>query len=47
MPLTIGVVVYLCIGAVIFQHLEGTPEIERRSHLKDLIKIFIRKSFMR
>ena len=42
-PLILGVVVYMCIGAVIFQHLEGNPELERRNELKEMIKQFIRK----
>ena len=43
-PLTIGVVVYLCIGAVMFQQLEGSPEINRRNELKIMIKAFIGKN---
>ena len=42
-PLILGVVTYMCIGAVIFQHLEGSPELERRNELKEMIKRFIRK----
>ena len=42
-PLILGVVVYMCVGAVIFQHLEGSPELERRNELKNMIKRFIRK----
>ena len=35
------VAVYLCLGALIFKHLEGDPEIQRRQDLKEMIRTFI------
>ncbi|XP_011444650.1 potassium channel subfamily K member 16 [Magallana gigas] len=35
------VVVYLCVGAAIFSHIEGDPEIERRLQLEAFLKNFI------
>ena len=40
-PLMILVAVYLCLGALIFKHLEGDPEIQRRQDLKEMIRTFI------
>lgn len=39
--LFILVVVYLCVGAAIFSHIEGDPEIERRLQLEAFLKNFI------
>ena len=41
LPLTIAVASYLCLGALVFQFMEGEPEIERRKGLKEMIKHFI------
>ena len=40
------VAVYLCLGALIFKHLEGDPEIQRRQDLKEMIRTFIGKYLM-
>lgn len=36
-------VAYLCIGAAVFQQIEGQPEIKRRHDLKALIQDFLGK----
>ena len=45
-PLMILVALYLCLGALIFKHLEGDPEIQRRQDLKEMIRTFIGKYLM-
>jgi hypothetical protein len=35
---------YLCVGAVVFQKIEGQPEIDRRKDLKAQINTFLGKN---
>ncbi|KAK3093434.1 hypothetical protein FSP39_015687 [Pinctada imbricata] len=41
LPLTIAVVIYLCVGAAIFSEIEGDPEIHRRIKLKRYLDDFL------
>ncbi|KAH3799837.1 hypothetical protein DPMN_153453, partial [Dreissena polymorpha] len=41
LPLMIVVTVYLCLGALVFQFIEGKPELQRREDLRNLIRTFI------
>lgn len=41
LPLTAVVAIYLCLGALVFQLLEGGPETQRRKNLEMYIRRFI------
>ena len=41
LPLCAVVAIYLCLGALVFQFIEGDPEINRRQELKVLISNFV------
>ncbi|XP_045171997.1 potassium channel subfamily K member 16-like [Mercenaria mercenaria] len=41
LPLIVVVAAYLCLGALVFQLLEGEPEMQRRKDLRDMIRNFI------
>lgn len=42
--LSIIAIIYLCVGAVVFQKIEGQPEIDRRKDLKAQINKFLGKN---
>lgn len=42
--LSVVAVIYLCVGAVVFQKIEGQPEIDRRNNLKAQINKFLGKN---
>jgi len=43
LPLTILVVICLCVGAVVFSALEGDPELKRRHDLREHLNKFLGK----